>query len=31
MESNGSEVRLTRKSPGAVVPTFTVEYFNYDN
>ncbi len=31
VESNGSEVRLTRKSPGAVVPTFTVEYFNYDN
>ncbi|WP_434294219.1 DUF5050 domain-containing protein [Clostridium botulinum] len=31
VESSGSEVKLTRKSPGAVVPTFTVEYFNYDN
>ncbi|MGO5067093.1 DUF5050 domain-containing protein [Clostridium sp. LCP25S3_F8] len=31
VESTGSEVKLTRKSPGAVVPTFTIEYFNYDN
>lgn len=31
VESTGSEVKLTRKSPGAVVPTFAIDYFNYDD